>query len=54
MLASGLLQKFAAVHASIHNHFNHHAISIAVTFSNKTEPQPWPSGVNLQLESPRL
>ena len=23
-------------------------------FSNKTEPAPWPSGVNLQPESPRL
>ena len=28
------------------------AISIAATFSNKTEPPPWPSGVNLQSDSP--
>ena len=28
------------------------AISIATTFSNKAEPPPWPSGVNLQSDSP--
>ena len=46
------LQKFTSVHASIHNHFNHQRISIAATFSNKAEPPPWPSGVNLQSDSP--
>ena len=48
------LQKFTSVHASIHNHFNHQrlGISIAATFSNKAEPPPWPSGVNLQSDSP--
>ena len=47
-----ILQKFSSVHASIHNHFNTNAISTAATFSNGTEPPPWPSGVNSQLESP--
>ena len=28
------------------------SISIAATFSNKAEPPPWPSGVNLQSDSP--
>ena len=26
----------------------------AALFSNKTEPPPWPSGVNLQLKCPQL
>ena len=49
------LQKFATVHASIHNHFNQ---------GPPTQPPrhlqadplglPWPSGVNLQSERPRL
>ena len=30
------------------------AISAAATLSNKTEPLPWPSGSNLQPDSPRL
>ena len=30
------------------------AISTAATLSNKTEPLPWPSGVDLQPERPRL
>ncbi len=47
-------QKSAAVHASIHNRFNHQRISTAATFSNKTEPPPWPSGVNEQPEGARL
>ena len=34
------LQKFTAVHASIHNHFNHERISTAATFSNNTAPPP--------------
>ena len=46
------LQKFASVHASIHNHSTTNAISIAATFSNKAEPPPWPSGVNLQPDRP--
>ena len=46
------LQKFASVHASIHNHFSHQRHLTAATFSNMTEPPPWPSGVNSQPESP--
>ena len=45
------LQKFAAVHASIHNHFTANAISIATKFSNGPGPPPWPSGVNWQPET---
>ena len=44
------LQKFAAVHASIHNHFNLTATSTAVIFSSKTVQPPWPSGVNWRPE----
>jgi len=39
------LQKFAAAHASIHNHFNHDRPS-----SNRTVLTPWPSGVNWRPE----
>ena len=48
------LQQCTAVHASIHHHFNPNAISPAATLSNSAEPLPWPSGANLQRESPRL
>ena len=40
------LQKFAAVHASIHNHFNHERYLNRHDISNKHEPPPWPGGVN--------
>ena len=46
------LQKFTSVHASIHNHFNHQRHLNRRDISNKAEPPPWPSGVNLQSDSP--
>ena len=57
------LQKFAAVHASIHNHFNHERnLASRDIFKQRccmqhlcfTGPLPWPSGANSQPESPRL
>lgn len=40
------LQKFAAVHSSVHNHFNQTATSIHDKTSNSTVPPLSPSGVN--------
>lgn len=40
------LQKFAAIHASVHNYFNQERISIARKFSKKTAPLHSPGGVN--------
>ena len=48
------LQKFAAVHASIHNHYNHDRHPTTATYSSRTARPPWPSGVNLQSEKPGL
>ena len=48
------LQKFTAVHASIHNHFNHQRKLYRRDISNNTGSLPWSSGTNLQSESPRL
>ena len=46
------LQTFTSVHASIHNHFNHPRHLNRRDISNKAAPPPWPSGVNLQSDSP--
>ena len=48
------LQKFAAVHASIHNHFNHQRHLTRRDVFKQHRPLPWPSGANSQPESPRL
>ena len=40
------LQKFAAVHASIHNHFNQDRHLNTATFSSRTALLLWPSGGN--------
>ena len=49
------LQKFAATHALIHNHFNRGPPpQPAVTSSRKTAPPPWPSGGSLRSEIYRL
>ncbi len=40
------LQKFASIHASIHNHFNQDPTSTAATSSSKTALPPWPNGVS--------
>ena len=48
------LQKFAAAHASIHNHFNQERHLCNRETSNSIAPPLWPSGVNLRLESPQL
>ena len=50
--SSKSLQKFASTHATTSSTTN--AISIAATFSNITEPPPWPSGVNSQPNSSHL
>ena len=48
------LQKFAAPHASIHNHFNQERhLYNRENFKLNRSP-PWPGGVNLQPERPRL
>ena len=42
------LQKFAAVHASIHNHFNHERqLNRRDIFKQNRARPPWPNGVNL-------
>jgi putative transposase len=45
------LQKVAAVHASIHNHFNHQRHLNRHDILNKIESQLWQSGVNSPRES---
>ncbi len=40
------LQKFASVHASIHNHFNLERHLNRRDSSSRTVQLPWPSGVN--------
>ena len=45
------MQKFASVHASIHNHFNHERHLNRRKFSNGPGPPPWLSGVNWQPET---
>ena len=49
------LQKFASLFMpQSRNHFSHERHLNAAIFSNKPEPPPWPSGVNLQPERPGL
>ncbi len=45
------LQKFAAAHASIHNHFNQDRHLNRRDIFKQTAPPPWPSGVNKLRES---
>ena len=45
------LQKFASLHASIHDHYNHEC---HLTRRDTFKLPPWPSGVNKQPERPRL
>ena len=44
------LQKFAAVHASIHNHFNHDRHLNRRDPSSKSAAPRWPSGDNWRPE----
>ena len=44
------LQKFASVHASIHNHFNLDRHLTNRETSKRTALPRWPSGVSLRLE----
>jgi len=46
------LQKFAAAHASIHNHFTTTATSTAATFSSRNDQPHWPNGVSSPPEAP--
>ena len=48
------LQKFAAVHASIHNPFNHERHLNRRAIFKHYRAAVWPSGANSQLESPQL
>ena len=48
------LQTFTAVHASIHNHFNHPRHLNRRDMFKPDRVPPWPSGVNLPPESLRL
>ena len=45
------LRKFAAAHASIHNHFNQIVTTAAATIPNRNALLLWPSGVNSPRES---
>jgi len=47
------LQKFAAVHGSIYNHFNHQRSLNRRQISRSFEPPLWPSGVNWLPDNPR-